>query len=118
MQRAAVPLLFTPLHRIEVRNALRNAAGRGEIEGTELAPAFRLIEADLEEGLLVHCSVAWTEVFRRADELSAIHAAREGQRTIDLLHVAMALEAGAKIFLSFDRRQRRLAAAAGLKVKP
>ena len=37
---------------------------------------------------------------------------------IDLLHVAIALECGAQIFLSFDKRQRRLAKAAGLKVKP
>jgi predicted nucleic acid-binding protein len=34
------------------------------------------------------------------------------------LHVALALEAGAKTFLSFDQRQRKLAKAAGLKVKP
>ena len=45
-------------------------------------------------------------------------AASAGQRTIDLLHVAIALEAGAKTFLSFDQRQRKLAKAAGLKVKP
>jgi predicted nucleic acid-binding protein len=50
--------------------------------------------------------------------LSEKHAATEGQRTIDLLHVALALEAGAKTFLSFDQRQRKLAKAAGLKVKP
>ena len=46
------------------------------------------------------------------------HAATEGQRTIDLLHVALAFECGAKTFLSFDTRQRKLAKAAGLKVKP
>ena len=43
---------------------------------------------------------------------------REGQRTIDLLHVAIALEAKATTFLSFDNRQRKLAKAAGLEVKP
>ena len=55
---------------------------------------------------------------RAAEVLSAKHAASAGQRTIDLLHVAIALEAGAKTFLSFDQRQRKLAKAAGLKVKP
>ncbi|MEO6740054.1 MAG: PIN domain-containing protein [Chthoniobacteraceae bacterium] len=54
----------------------------------------------------------------RADDISEKHAATEGQRTIDLLHVALALECGAKTFLSFDTRQRKLAKAAGLKVKP
>lgn len=118
MARAAQTLVFTPLHRIEARNALRNAAGRGEITPSEQRAAFRQIDDDLRDGMLVHMPVAWTDVFRRADELSEKHAATEGQRTIDLLHVALALESGAKIFLSFDVRQRNLAKAAGLKVKP
>lgn len=118
MARTAEPLMFTPLHRIEARNALRNAAGRGEITTAEQRAAFRRIEDDLHEGLLVHSPVGWTDVFRQADELSEKHAATEGQRTIDLLHVALALESGAKTFLSFDGRQRKLAKASGLQVKP
>ena len=116
--RSAQTLVFTPLHRIETRNALRNAVGRGEITAVEQRAAFRQIDEDLRDGLLVHTAVGWTDVFRRADELSEKHAATEGQRTIDLLHVALALESGAKTFLSFDQRQRKLAKAAGLKVKP
>jgi len=118
MARMAEPLVFTPLHRIEVRNALRNAAARGAITDSERRAAFYRIEEDLREGLVVHNPVAWTDAFRRADELSEKHAATEGQRTIDLLHVALALECGAKTLLSFDTRQRKLAKAAGLKVKP
>ena len=118
MERAAQVLLFTPLHRIEARNALRNAVGRGEITASEQRTAFRQIDDDLRDGVLVHTPVGWTDVFRRADELSEKHASTEGQRTIDLLHVALALESGAKTFLSFDGRQRKLAKAAGLKVKP
>lgn len=118
MVRVAAALIFTPLHRTEIRNALRNAEGRGELSEQERRSAFRLINEDLEEGLFLHTPVNWTDVFRSADELSEKHAAREGQRTIDLLHVAIALECKAKTFLSFDRRQRRLAQAAGLRVKP
>lgn len=118
MVRAAVPLLFTPLHRIELRNALRNAVGRGELTEQICRAAFGLIDDDLREGVLVHIPVEWTNVFRRADDLSEKHAGREGPRTIDLLHVAIAIESGAKTFLSFDKRQRKLAQAAGLKVKP
>ena len=113
------PMLgFSALNRIELRNALRNATSYGEIHEEECRAAFRQIEHDLDEAILVHLGFEWTRVFRRADELSERHAAREGQRAIDLLHVAIALECGAKSFLSFDRRQRKLAAAAGLKVKP
>ena len=116
--RAATALLFTPLHRMEVRNALRNAAGRGEITEQERRAAFHLMEEDLSEGLFLHGPINWVDAFRRADELSERHAALHGQRTIDLLHVAIALECGARMFLSFDQRQRRLALAAGLMVKP
>lgn len=118
MGRTAEPLLFTPLHRIEARNALRNAAARGLITESNRRGAFRQMDEDLRDGLLVQTPVEWTDVLRRAEELSKKHAATDGQRTIDLLHVAFALECGAKIFLSFDHRQRSLAKAAGLKVKP
>ncbi len=118
MVRAAAPLLFTPLHRLEVRNALRNAVGREEITEEVRRSAFRLIDEDLAEGLFIHMAVSWIDAFRRADELSEEHAARTGQRTIDLLHVAIALECRAETFLSFDQRQRRLAQQAGLQIKP
>jgi predicted nucleic acid-binding protein len=118
LAKAAVTLAFTPLHRVEVRNALRNATVNEEMTVADCRHAFRQIDEDLRDGLLVHAPVDWTDVFRRADELSEKHAATEGQRTIDLLHVALALESGAKTFLSFDMRQRKLAKSAGLKVKP
>ena len=118
MESSALTLAFTPLHRIEVRNALRNAVAWGDLTAQECRLAFRQIDEDLRDEFLVHTPVTWTDVFRRADELSEKHAATEGQRTIDLLHVAIALECGAKVFVSFDQRQRKLAKAAGLKVKP
>jgi predicted nucleic acid-binding protein len=118
LARTAPSLSFTPLHRIEVRNALRNAVALGDMDNSECRLAFRQIDEDLGDGILIHAAADWINIFRRADELSEQHAARQGQRTIDLLHVASAQECGAKIFLSFDRRQRKLAEAAGLKVKP
>ncbi len=121
MARNRPVLAFSLLNRIELRNALRNALSFGEITEQDSRAAFRQLETDLRGGIFVHLPVDWTQVFRRADELSEKYAAREGQRTIDLLdllHVAIALECGATTFLSFDKRQRKLAQAAGLKVKP
>jgi predicted nucleic acid-binding protein len=118
MSRLASPLVFTALHRIEVRNALRNIAARDLINQEERKGAFRRIEEDLKEGLLVHSPIDWTDVLRGADELSERYSSQDGQRTIDLLHVAVALESGAKTFLTFDKRQRGLAQATGLKVFP
>ena len=118
MAQCGETLAFNPLHRVELRNALRNAQAFGQITENERRLAFREIEQDLQAGLLTYTRVSWTDVFRLADELSDKHSRREGQRTIDLLHVALALECGAKTFLSFDRRQRSLAKAANLIVKP
>ena len=116
--RNALTLAYTPLHRVEVRNALRNATAAGDLTKAECATAFRQIEEDLRDGLLVHVPVQWTDALRLADRLSEKHASNEGQRAIDLLHVAIALECGAQRFLTFDKRQRKLAKVAGLTVRP
>ena len=118
INRTRLVVSMSPLNRIELRNALRNAQSFGQISAEERRAAFRQIQNDFDAGLLVHLPVEWTNVFRRADEISERCGARAGQRTIDLLHVATALECEARTFLSFDNRQRRLAQAAGLKVKP
>jgi len=48
-------------------------------------------------------------------ELSRKHTASIGCRSLDVLHVASALELELKNFLTFDRRQQKLAAAAGIR---
>ena len=118
MAKAEETLTFTQLHRIEIRNALRNACALGQITDDELKVSFQEIERDLRAGLLVHMTLEWTNVFRRADDLSAEHSKATTQRTIDLPHVAIAIESGTKNFLSFDNRQRVLANAAGLTTRP
>jgi len=57
-------------------------------------------------------------VLRRADDLSKRHTITDGHRSLDILHVATALQLEAEVFLTFDERQRKLAHAEGLKVKP
>lgn len=49
-----------------------------------------------------------------AERLSAARTKTEGFRALDTLQVATALHLNAKEFLSFDERQRKLAAAEGL----
>jgi predicted nucleic acid-binding protein len=57
-------------------------------------------------------------VEQKADELSAIHSAVLGCRTLDIIHVAAALVIGANEFITFDGRQGAMAKQAGLTVKP
>ncbi len=49
---------------------------------------------------------------------SAKYAASTLARSLDILHVAAALPLGARVFVSFDDRQRKLARRARLKVLP
>ena len=110
------PLPFTPLHRHELRNALRLAVFRKEINTERRNAAFTDIDSDLADGILAHVPIPWTDAFREAELLGKTHTEKLGIRGLDLLHVGVALTLGAKQFLTFDMRQIELAKAAGLKV--
>jgi predicted nucleic acid-binding protein len=111
------PLPFTPLHRHELRNALRLVVFRKEIDAGRCKAALLDIESDLEDGILAHVPIAWTNAFREAEQLGNDHTETMGVRGVDLLHVGIAQALGMKEFLTFDSRQAELAKAAGFKVK-
>lgn len=71
--------------------------------------------ADLASDILTLASPSLTTITSEAERLSAQFSATLGTRTLDILHVAAALVLGTPEFLTFDRRQQALAAAAGLK---
>ena len=68
--------------------------------------------------MLAESPVAWAEVYAGAEALSAAHTETLGMRAADVLHVAAAVALGVTIFLSFDTRQKALAATAGMQVMP
>jgi len=107
---------ITPLHELEMRSALRQKAGRGEISQTECEALLAQMEADLTSGVHERLAVVWADVFAHAESLSAEHGVTTLCRTLDTLHVALALELGASDFCTFDHRQSLMAAAAGLNV--
>jgi len=88
------------------------------VRGALLHKTLAAIEAARNEGILVRCTLPEEAYQSRAQQLSKQHAARIGCRTLDILHVAFALEIASAFFVSFDRRQRQLAKAVGLKVLP
>ena len=91
---------------------------RGEITKSQEMAANRAFLSDIESGVLTHCDYDLGEVFLLAERLSAKHSAIIGSRSLDLLHVAAALESGATHFASLDVRQRRVATLSGLKLLP
>jgi predicted nucleic acid-binding protein len=118
MQRFTEPLPFTPFHRHELRTAIRLRVFRREITIEQRKAAFREIDSDLEERILIHVPVPWTDTYREAEDLAAAHTETLGVRSFDLLHVGLAFALKASVFFTFDTRQATLAKAAGLRIKP
>jgi hypothetical protein len=58
----------------------------------------------------------WRAALNRAAELSRQYSRTLGTRTLDVLHVASALELGVRTFITFDIRQQNLVKAAGLRL--
>ena len=117
MKRQAAALAFTWIHQLEFRNALRLRVFRHEITPKQRDASLNLLLADLAGGVLAHAQPPLAEVMTEAERLSASHSERLGTRSLAILHVAAALVNGSPAFLTFDKRQARLAKAAGLKVK-
>lgn len=76
------------------------------------------METDIAGGFLVQTPVASAELHAKAPELSDRHTPAVGTRSLDLLHVAAAVLLETKAFFSFDERQRQVAAAEEMEVKP
>jgi predicted nucleic acid-binding protein len=112
------PLALTPLQRHELRNAFRLAVFRGDITLPQSQSLLDMLDADIKMGSLAETPVAWAEVYAEAEALSAAHSEVLGTRAFDVLHVAAASTLGAKVFYTFDIRQKALAEKAGLKVNP
>ncbi len=119
------PLLFLPLHGLEVTNAIRlrvfhlrhatESRQRSAI-GRERDMALGRIERWLKRRWLVEVATDCDDALLRARKLSEKHTERLGCRGFDLLHVALALELECDTFLTSDRIQGALARAEGLEV--
>jgi hypothetical protein len=109
------PILFTPLHRLELRTTVRQCAYTRLITQHHAKQILRSIEEDLDDGTLVHEPVSWTETLRQADRVAERLAWAQRCRTLDLWHVAIALEIEADAFITFDLDQFALAKAVGLR---
>jgi len=118
LQAEGFPLLFSHVHEVEIPNAIRLKRFRGEISKREEKVAIQLFRDDIKTGRLARAEYDLAEVFRRTETLSAKYSGDIGSRSLDLLHVAAALEAGCTAFASFDERQRKVADLCGLALIP
>ena len=112
------PLRVHALNDFELANALRALVFRGKITAIQRRDWLADYEADKKAGILRFTEMDANEMLRFAEVLSATWTESQGNRCLDILHLAAAKALRATEFWSFDARQRDLATAAGLRVGP
>ncbi len=114
--KARSPVTVTHHGRVELMNGIALAAHRKLISEPVFNAAIAALEDDFEKGRYVQADLLWRSTLNRAAELSREHSRRLGMRSLDVLHVASALELGFRTFITFDVRQQNLARAVGLRL--
>ena len=111
-------LHISVLNQYELENAFRLAAFRKILSIANVLNMLADFESDIATGRLILASCNLASVITEARRLSARHTVKQGHRAFDIIHMSAALVLRADLFLSFDERQRKLAKAEGLQVKP
>lgn len=114
----APPLVLTDILEMELVNALHGKVHRREMSEAERDQCLADFHADITAGFWERQALGPASLRNRVVTLSSKLTPTLGTRTLDLWHVAAALELGCTDFLSFDRRQRDAALAEGLNVIP
>jgi hypothetical protein len=98
-----------------MRNALFRKVARKEMTPRELKISLGRLQSDMDAGVLQCPALDWPGAWMEADRLTSKYAQATLCRTMDVLHVAIALQLGVSIFATTDQRQLKLARRAGLK---
>jgi predicted nucleic acid-binding protein len=113
--RIGGPLAVTHHGRTEIINAICRGVFVGHLTKNAANEALADLVSDFAEGRLHQAEILWRAALNRAAELSESHTPELGTRSMDVLHVACALELKSRYFLTFDQRQKSLASLVGLK---
>ena len=114
--RITGPLIITHHGRVELINAIGLAAFRGLINEKVFHDALAALDDDFEEGRYLQADLLWRATLKRAADLARRFTRTLSCRSLDVLHVASAVELELRVFVTFDDRQRELARAVRLKV--
>ncbi|MFT4176281.1 MAG: type II toxin-antitoxin system VapC family toxin [Luteolibacter sp.] len=111
----SLPLPIWELQEAELLNALRLKVFRQEITDAQAETQITLFHARRKKGLYLFPELDRQSLMETFRQLSR-ETSKLDCRTLDILHVACAVEISATGFLGFDQRQNALAAQAGLSV--
>ena len=109
-------LCLTPLHELELVNAIQLAVFRKLISRTQAKSVLR--DFELDRSGVFELTPMPLESYARAEQLARRHTSIFGTRSLDILQVATALILKPDVFFTFDDRQRRLAKVERLRVLP
>jgi predicted nucleic acid-binding protein len=112
---AQSPLILSSFCEFEVVNAFNLCVFRKEISENEALGARRKLDSNIESGAYLARALP-ESAFTRAKAFAEKITPSIGVRAADLLHIAAAIELGAKTLYTFDQKQHAAACAAGLKV--
>lgn len=118
IKKATAPVFLSPLSLLEIRNAFNMAIARQEMNAFERDAVMKNIEEQTATGFFRMVTVSQAAIYEKAAKLSDQYTSPLLTHSLDLMHVATALLCHASLFLSTDTRQRKVAKAEGLKVKP
>ncbi len=90
---------------------------RDEMTKDEVAIVFNRFKEHEKRGVFYRPQIRWSDAFARSLDLSKTHTEYTGSRSLDVIHVALALSIGTGRFLTFDERQSQPASTAGLLIE-
>jgi len=106
-------LRITHHGRVEIINAICLAGFRGFITAEAMNNSLASFDEDFAQGMYVQADLLWRSALNRATELSREHTPSLGCRSLDVLHVASALELSlpnSSLLTCGRRNSRRLSA--------
>jgi predicted nucleic acid-binding protein len=107
---------LAPFGEFEFINAIQLRVFRKEITPHQADQSLRAFDDDT--GAFLRRRAMPATAYEQALLLARRNTRNTGVRSLDILHVALALALGSEVLLTFDRAQKRLARSAGLKVHP
>ena len=110
----AIPL--TRLHELEFTNAIQLKGFRSEARTDQIKRVLSKFREHQQMGIYYHPVIQWAEAWNKAIDLSTTYTKKMGSRSLDILHVSVALSLNLRRFLTLDEKQAKLASAAGLMV--
>lgn len=111
------PLPFWEIQEMELINACHLKVFWGDISAAEADVQIQRMASRLHRGQYYVPEINRGALMNAFRNLSR-QTPQFGCRSMDILHVACALQISPRFFISYDRRQRELADHAGLTVRP